>query len=238
MLGGVLDLGYEAHGVELNAAAAAGVDPRVRMRIAPQLADARYADSTFDAVILWHVLEHLPRPDATLAEIARILKPGGRLILAVPNSGSLQATWSGPNWFHLDLPRHLYHFDDKTLTRLVDRYGFQIRSMRHFALLQNPFGWLQSALNQLTDAPRNSLYSLLHRYGSANQKPLSRSQRIRQRAAYWLGLPIAGVLSVIEAAMGRGGTIALVAELPAKIESKNLQSGTIPECVCPSFAGC
>ncbi len=238
MLRGILDLGYEAHGVELNAAAAEGADRRAKIRIAPQLADARYPSSTFDAVILWHVLEHLPQPDQTLDEIARVLKPGGRLIIAVPNLGSWQSRWSGANWFHLDLPRHVYHFSDRTLAKLVDRHGFQVCSTRHFALLQNPFGWLQSALNQLTDAPRNSLYSLLHRYDAPSQSAMTRGQRWLQRTAYWLGLPMAGLLSLVEAAIGQGGTIALTAQLPAKIEEASPQAATGSACACPSLAPC
>lgn len=230
MLRGLLDQGFEAHGVEISAAAAAGADPRAKIRIAPNLHEAQYETNQFSAVILWHVLEHLRHPEETLAEVARILQPGGRLIIAVPNFDSMQSRWAGANWFHLDLPRHLYHFSDRTLVRFVERQGFAMRSLKHFALLQNPFGWLQSALNRVTGTPRNSLYSLLHRRDDADRcSGLSGTQRAMLRAAYWFGLPVAGLLSVLEALRREGGTIAMVAELPCKLDAPQTGSPSLRE---------
>lgn len=213
MLRAMLDNGFEAHGVEISAAAAAGADPRAKIRIAHSLQDANYGSHQFDAVVLWHVLEHVRQPAETLAEVARILVPGGRLIVAVPNFASWQSTWAKSDWFHLDLPRHLYHFSDRTLSRLVERAGFEVRDVRHFALLQNPFGWLQSVLNRCSNTPRNALYSLLHRYGDQHcNGTLHPVAKLALRAAYWCGLPIAGAISCLEALARRGGTITLIAQ--------------------------
>lgn len=214
MLRALLDLGHEAHGVEISEDAASGVDERAEVHIAPDLADAGFAANSFDAVILWHVLEHLPRPDLTISELRRIIRPGGRLIIAVPNFASRQSKAMANHWFHLDLPRHLYHFTPDTLRQLLLRHEFECRSIQHFALLQNPFGWLQSWLNRHTDSPRNSLYSLLHRGGDhPDVQSLSWKQRAILKAGYHLGLPVAGLLSLFEAAMRSGGTIAVTAEL-------------------------
>ena len=214
MLRALLDLGHEAHGVEIAPEAASGADPRAQIRIAPELAKADYEENSFDAVIMWHVLEHLPHPEKTLAEIRRILRPGGRLILAVPNFGSLQSRRTGNHWFHLDLPRHLYHFTPQTLQRLLACNDFYYESVRHMAMLQNSFGWLQSILNRVSGTPRNSLYSLLHRGGEHPVvKSLSRRQRLQLKLGYWIGLPIAAVVSLLEAATGQGGTIAVTATL-------------------------
>lgn len=209
----LLDMGYEAHGVELSEAATAGVDPRAQIRIAPDLAEAAYEAESFDAVVIWHVLEHLTNPEHTLAEVHRILRPGGRLILAVPNLQSWQAQWSGPAWFHLDLPRHLYHFSPQTLQSLLSGSGFDGVKIRHFALLQNPFGWLQSALNRWTDYPRNSLYSLLHK-GTQHPdiKTMPRLARLALRLTFLFGLPVAVALSLTESLSRRGGTIAVTAK--------------------------
>ena len=63
-----------------------------------------------------------------------------RLIVAVPNFSSWQARWAGAAWFHLDLPRHLFHFPLPALRRLLEECGLACRSEHHFSLRQNPFG--------------------------------------------------------------------------------------------------
>ncbi len=219
MLRALLDLGHEADGVEISSEAAAGADPRAEICIAPDLADAEYQTDSFDAVILWHVLEHLPHPERTLEELNRIIRPGGRWIVAVPNFASWQARRTGSDWFHLDLPRHLYHFTPQTLTGLASRYGFECHTLRHFALLQNPFGWLQSWLNSMSGAPRNSLYTMLHRESTSESTRLSAGQQFLLRSAYLLGLPVAGAVSLVEAALRRGRTIALTAQLGDRASS-------------------
>lgn len=230
MLRAMLDLGHEAHGVEISPEAAAGADPRAQIRIAPDLTDAEYETNSFDAVVLWHVLEHLPQPERTLEELRRIIRPGGRLVLAVPNFASLQSRRTRANWFHLDLPRHLYHFTPQTLTRMLNRYEFDCRAVQHFALLQNPFGWLQSWLNGVSGTPRNSLYTLLHRGNAVESTGLSKGRQRLLRAAYLCGLPVAGAISLAEAALRRGGTITVTAQLgtpphtaPASADAANVR---------------
>ena len=202
------DRGFEVHGVEVNEHAAAGADPRAQIRIAPNLADAGYEEDFFDEVIIWHVLEHVPEPRTTLEEIRRILRPGGRLIVAVPNFASAQARWSGAAWFHLDLPRHLFHFPLPALEQLLRNIGFHVHSAHHFSLSQNPFGWIQSALNRRDTMPRNALYSLLH-HGSST--PFPAAMRLRLWALLALGTPPALIATVLAAAMGSGATVHVVA---------------------------
>jgi hypothetical protein len=153
----------------------------------------------------------VPNPREVLVELLRILKPGGELIVAVPNFSSLQARWAGAAWFHLDLPRHLKHFPVTALWQLLDSVGFDCRAAHHFSLRQNPFGWVQSALNKLNWFPRNGLYALLHRRGGFGTLPFSRSIRVSLRILFWLLSPIALVLSVIAAALRSGATVHIVA---------------------------
>ncbi|HUE17286.1 MAG TPA: class I SAM-dependent methyltransferase [Planctomycetaceae bacterium] len=211
LLSSLADRGFEVHGFEINAAAAAAADPRASIRIGSDLEDAGYAAASFDEVIVWHVLEHLPDPRRTLQEIGRILKPGGRLIVAVPNYSSVQARWSGAAWFHLDLPRHLFHFPLAGLRRLLVDSGFALRSEHHFSLRQNPFGWVQSALNRFGQLPRNGLYTLLKsRPGAAPAYGLP--ARVVFRLAYWMGMPLACGLSVAEALARSGASVCIVSE--------------------------
>ncbi len=212
LLAELADRGFEAHGFEISDTAAAGADPRAQIRIADDLALARYPDGFFDEVIVWHVLEHLANPRETLLEIRRILRPGGRLAVSVPNFSSLQARWAGAAWFQLDLPRHLFHFPLPALRQLMDGCGFDCVSEHHFSLRQNPFGWVQSWLNRRSQLPRNGLYRLLKRANSGNSALFDRTTRFKLLAAYYLGMPPAIVGSIAAAALRSGATVCVMAK--------------------------
>ena len=124
--------GWRGHGIELDegavrAAHTAGLE-RVR---AGDLLDAGYEAASFDAVRFAHSLEHMRSPRAQLAEARRVLRAGGRLVVAVPNFGALLRRVFGERWFFLDLPRHLWHFDRRTLPRLVRETGFDVVRVRN-----------------------------------------------------------------------------------------------------------
>ncbi len=79
---------------------------------------------SFDAITLWHVLEHLPDPNSYLKAAAQLLKPEGKLFIAIPNPGSWDANWYGPYWAAWDLPRHLAHYHPTHLAQLVQKHDF------------------------------------------------------------------------------------------------------------------
>ena len=214
LLAELADRGFEVHGVEHTEAAARGADPRAQIRIAPELTDAGYPAAYFDKVIIWHVLEHVRNPRATIEEVRRILRPGGHLIVAVPNFGSAQARWAGAAWFHLDPPRHLYHFPLSALRRLLQSVGLVVESEHHMSLRQNPFGWTQSALNRMRCLPRNGLYTLLHERTQGKPAPFDARTRFWLRLAMLVGTPFALAASVLEAALRVGGTVHVVARRP------------------------
>ena len=211
ILGALADRGIEAHGFEVSEAAARGADSRAKICVAPRLEDAGYPDAHFDGVIIWHVLEHVRDPRSTLETIRRILRPGGRLVVAVPNFGSPQARWAGPAWFHLDLPRHLYHFPLTALRRLLERTGFGVSSEHHFSLRQNPFGWLQSWQNRRADLPRNGLYTLLYRRSPGEALPFDARTRRRLMLGFVLGAAPAFAATLVETVARKGGTVHVVA---------------------------
>jgi len=85
---------------------------------------------SFDLVTLWHALEHVHQPSEVLREVRRLLAPGGKVLVAVPNIDSAPFRWFGPAWYGLDLPRHLTHFTPATLGKMLDRAGFQFEAMQ------------------------------------------------------------------------------------------------------------
>jgi 2-polyprenyl-3-methyl-5-hydroxy-6-metoxy-1,4-benzoquinol methylase len=211
ILGPLADRGFEVHGLEISAEAARGADPRAEIRIASSLSDAGYETAFFDEVVIWHVLEHVDDPRGTLEEVARILRPGGRLIVAVPNFSSAQARWTGAAWFHLDLPRHLYHFPLAALEELLQSVGFTITSVYHFSLRQNPFGWIQSVLNRFGGLPRNGVYTLLHRRSDGAAPPFDARTRFWLWLWLVLGTPLAVLATLLETLFRSGATVHLVA---------------------------
>lgn len=95
---------------------------------------------SFDVITLWCSLEHVHEPRQILQEAHRLLVPGGRILIVVPNIESWPFRWFGPSWFALDLPRHLIHFEPKTLRAMLELSGFEvgsIRGVRHGEWLRN-----------------------------------------------------------------------------------------------------
>ncbi|HMM42341.1 MAG TPA: class I SAM-dependent methyltransferase [Thermomicrobiales bacterium] len=99
-----------------------------------ELDDARFPDASFDTVILSHTLEHVPDPASVVAEVARVLRPGGALILWLPNVESLEAALLGRYWIGYDAPRHLTTFGVSTLTRALSGAGLNVAEIRHEAV--------------------------------------------------------------------------------------------------------
>ena len=163
-----------------------------------------------NAVIFWHSLEHFGDSMAALDRAAEILKPGGLLVIAVPNLESPQARATGANWFHLDIPRHYVHFSERGLKKVIEQRGFRIVDVAHFNLEQNPYGWIQSLLNFVFEY--NLLYSIL-------KDPEARAHQLHHYPLQAIGsailgvllLPVSFVLMMIETALRRGGTIEVYA---------------------------
>lgn len=167
------------------------------------LEECRFPDEHFQMVILWHVLEHLPEPVATLREIHRILKPGGWLSIAVPNYGGAQALASGADWFHLDLPRHFWHFRMDALARMLAACGFRVEHRSTLSLEYDWFGTVQSWMNTALN-DQNHLYSILK--GSSNRNIVVDAVELTLAAT--LALP-ALAAALWDAARAQGGTITL-----------------------------
>jgi SAM-dependent methyltransferase len=168
------------------------------------ISEADVASGSLDAVTLWHVLEHVEAPGAAAARIASWLRPGGALLVGVPNLASLQARLGGERWYHLDLPRHRTHFTVPGLLALLRRAGLEPVAVHHVLAEHNPFGMWQSLVNRATTTP-SYLYNLLKRNAGLAPADL---------AVTLLALPLVPAAAGLELAAGashRGGTVAVAA---------------------------
>ena len=120
--------GWAVQGLEPNARARQEASQRTGQPIGAVGLET-LAPGTFDAITLWHVLEHVHALNETLGQLVSLLKPDGVLLLAVPNVESLDAQHYRENWAAYDVPRHLYHFAPDTMTRLLKKHGLALRQM-------------------------------------------------------------------------------------------------------------
>jgi len=118
------EFGWQTYGIDVDEAAVARARARGHEARVGEVGDLPYSSEFFDVVRIWHTLEHLPHPLVTLREVHRVLKPGGRLWLEVPNIGSAAAAVFRSRWFALDAPRHLQSFSPRTLERMLREAGF------------------------------------------------------------------------------------------------------------------
>jgi len=93
--------------------------------------DIKYPDGYFDIVTFNNVLEHVYKPKETLIKVHKVLKDGGMTLITVPNLNSIGLTLFKQNWYALDVPRHLYHFDPKVLKKMLIDSGFNNIKIRH-----------------------------------------------------------------------------------------------------------
>lgn len=201
-------LGWSATGTEMSEALAAKLwrEHRIRIYTQPRLADNALPAASQDVILMWHSLEHVTQPASTIAECARLLKSDGTLLIEVPNLDSWQAKLGGGSWFHLDTPRHLYHFSAESLRELCAQHGLQVVAETTLSLEQGIYGMMQTLLNRVTPEP-NLLYRLLKR-----QRPTSRGVMRWGGIALTLALlPFVGAVSVplemLAVTAGRGAVI-------------------------------
>jgi SAM-dependent methyltransferase len=140
--------GYQSVGQEINPAAvasakAAGLDVRLGA-----LDEAGFPPQSFDAVRLWHVLEHVNAPLDLLRSARGLIREGGTLVVGVPDFDSPARWLFGERWSGLQLPFHRHHFNPKTLRQALTVTGFAVRSLRHRSV-----GTIYSSLTQAARVP-------------------------------------------------------------------------------------
>lgn len=194
-------LGFDA---SEEAARIAKAESDIDVIAGARLQEACLEVSSFDLVTLFHVMEHVPQPQEMLAEVWRLLRSGGRIVLQVPNVESWQFRLLGARWYGLDVPRHVINYSKQGMCRLLSETGFRVLRTRQFNLRDN------------APAFASSLFPGLD--------PLSRNARRRQvgseavlvgwlkHALYLVVVAAAYPFAIIEAMAGAGATVMIEAE--------------------------
>mgnify|MGYP005846497965 FL=1 len=86
--------------------------------------------SSFDVITMWHVLEHVPDVEHQVAELKRLLKPTGTIIIAVPNFKSFDANYYAAFWAAYDVPRHLWHFSKTAIEKLFHKQNMNLEDIK------------------------------------------------------------------------------------------------------------
>ena len=129
-LDGMKKLGWRVKGVEFNEHAVSVCRLSDLDVHHGDLLSAKFQEDSFDVINVSHVIEHVPDPVPLFAELAKILKPGGILIIKTPNSRALGRAWFSNNWFPNEVPRHIYLFSEKNLRAIGDACGLELEQIR------------------------------------------------------------------------------------------------------------
>lgn len=122
------------------------MEPGSTRRFGLSVADALrlpFKDNSFDVIICSEVLEHIPDFRGALAEITRVLKPGGRLGVSVPRYWPERLNWRFEERYHRAPGGHIRIFRTGTLRREVERFGFRAYAKHYAHALHSPYWWLQ-----------------------------------------------------------------------------------------------
>lgn len=122
--------GWQTVGVEINQKAREYAIINFNLEVIPPSGISSLHENTFDSVSMWHVFEHLHNPDEWLDTIKRLLKPDGKVVVALPNCLSYDAVHYGAEWAAYDVPRHLWHFSPVSFALLAQKAGLKIAGMK------------------------------------------------------------------------------------------------------------
>jgi SAM-dependent methyltransferase len=142
-------LGWEVEGIEPSSRAAEYAQSRGYVVRTGSLESLSNSMSHYDLIVGWHVLEHLHDPLFGLRKLSTWSKPGGWLVLSMPDAGALEFKIFKDAWYALSLPTHLYHFTTATLGRLLNLGGWRLERI---IWEENPKNLLASLSYRLRDA--------------------------------------------------------------------------------------
>ena len=121
---------WTVYGIEPNEKARAIANHKTGNTVFDTEHLSQFEKGQFDIISLWHVLEHLPDLEKQLQHFKSLLKPGGVLVIAVPNHKSFDAGYYHKFWAAYDMPRHLWHFNKSAVKRLADHFNLKLIKMK------------------------------------------------------------------------------------------------------------
>jgi len=212
--------GWDVRGTELSEQAARYAREVANVPVdIGRVEDIGFPAEHFDAITMWHVLEHIHDPRVVLAEASRILKPGGVLLVGVPNFSGFEARFFRDKWFHLDVPRHVTHLTNQMLKQALVENGFQDKCWSGFAPEYDAFSFVQSTLNKC-GLRHNLLYNVLR---GKQAKVMNGDRTPKWQVA--TSLSLAAVLGIVSlpatfcaGLMGQAGTMTALAVKASEIQ--------------------
>lgn len=129
--------GLDASARACEAARARGIDAR------EATIESLDAESAYEAIVFHHSLEHVTDPVESLRAARRAVKPGGLVMIGVPNFASRRARKSGFDSWLLELPRHRFHFTPEAMQRTLDAAGLETHALRENAAVLDTIANLQ-----------------------------------------------------------------------------------------------
>lgn len=165
--------------------------------------DAPFPAESFATITMFHVLEHLYDPGAYIQTAWRLLKPGGRLVVQVPNASSWQFLLFGEHWNGLDIPRHLINFRADDIRVLLQQSQFKVLRTKYFSLRDNPAGMASSIAPSLDPMARR-----------VRKVVESSAVRLGKDLVYLWLVAAALPFTALEAACGAGSSVMLEAQKP------------------------
>ncbi|WP_456384900.1 class I SAM-dependent methyltransferase [Desulfolithobacter sp.] len=131
--------GWRVEGIEFSSKAAMAATQLGYHVYAGPLETAPAPDKLFDLVVGWMVVEHLHDPVGGLRKLREWTRPGGWLVISVPNAGSLEFKIFKEKWYALQLPTHLYHYTPRSISQVLEAGGWSLVKVYHQRVLSNLF---------------------------------------------------------------------------------------------------
>ena len=121
-----LEKGWIVKGVENNKNAKKILPPEISKHVFEDLEALKSHPEKYDIITMWHSLEHLHDLNSSIQDMKKLLRPNGTIVVACPNHKSFDAIFYKENWAAYDVPRHLWHFDKKSMRDLFSLHNVQL----------------------------------------------------------------------------------------------------------------